>query len=106
MRGNTNLRMGILNIHNAAGLARAGLAGRRGADYALVVPVNTRNSSLVPSGATSTSSSSPRENSPSRIFSDSGSSMYRWIARFKRTRAVALVVPVLHQEVRRRHRSA
>ena len=48
----------------------------------MVVALGTRKASLAPSGATSTSISSPFENSPSRIFSDSGSSMKRWIARF------------------------
>ena len=42
---------------------------------------STRKSSFVPSGAASTSISSPRANSPNRIFSESGSSMYFWIDR-------------------------
>ena len=43
--------------------------------------LKARNASLSPSGARSTSISSPRTNSPVRIFSLSGSSMYRWMAR-------------------------
>lgn len=47
----------------------------------LAAGVVTRNSSFVPSAETATSTSSPFWNSASRIFSDSGSSMKRWIAR-------------------------
>src|SRR5207244_5478831 len=51
------------------------------ADHAFV-PESARNANRSLSGATSTSISSPRANSPTRIFSDSGSSTYFWIARF------------------------
>ena len=51
------------------------------ADHALE-PESARNPRRSLSGATSTSTSSPRANSPTRIFSDSGSSTYFWIARF------------------------
>ena len=46
------------------------------------VPVRARKARRSLSGATSTSISSPLANSPTRIFSDSGSSTYFWIARF------------------------
>src|SRR5207245_11624638 len=51
------------------------------ADHAFE-PESARNPSRSLSGATSTSISSPRANSPTRIFSESGSSTYFWIARF------------------------
>src|SRR5919107_1310134 len=47
--------------------------------YAFEALDRTLKSSLDPSAAASTSISSPRENSPRRIFSESGSSMYFWI---------------------------
>ena len=49
----------------------------------VLVGVMTLKSSFDPSAATSTSISSPFWNSPRRIFSESGSSMKRWIARFR-----------------------
>src|SRR4029077_12277996 len=56
-------------------------AEREPADHAFV-PESARNARRSLSGATSTSISSPRANSPTRIFSDSGSSTYFWMARF------------------------
>src|SRR5207253_15084 len=49
--------------------------------YALVLLARTLNSSASPAIVTWISSSSPRENSPTRILSESGSSTNRWIAR-------------------------
>jgi len=46
-------------------------------------PESALNARRSLSGATSTSISSPRANSPTRIFSESGSSTYFWMARFK-----------------------
>ncbi len=46
-------------------------------------PESARNARRSLSGATSTSISSPRAKSPTRIFSERGSSTYFWIARFK-----------------------
>src|SRR5712692_9259829 len=47
------------------------------------VPESARNARRSLSGATSTSISSPRANSPTRIFSDRGSSTYFCTARFR-----------------------
>src|SRR6266568_4295799 len=55
--------------------------GGKLADHAFE-PESARNANRSLSGATSTSTSSPRANSPTRIFSDSGSSTYFCIARF------------------------
>src|SRR5690606_18464533 len=57
-----------------------GSAGAWGRGQALD-PLRARKASRSPSGATSTSISSVRVNSPRRSFSLSGSSMYFWIAR-------------------------
>src|SRR5207249_10743868 len=84
--------------HDGVGGRRAGLALRPGrargqhdgtqndeerkpAGHAFE-PESARNPRRSLSGATSTSTSSPRANSPTRIFSESGSSTYFWMARF------------------------
>ena len=56
---------------------------------------STRKSSFVPSGDASTSISSPFENSPRRIFSESGSSMYFWIDRLSGRAPYASSYPFL-----------
>ena len=69
-----------LHPHSIGG-GRAGSDGAGAGRPQAWVPVSARKASRSPSGATSTSISSPRPNSPMRIFSLSGSSMYRWIDR-------------------------
>src|SRR5438094_577946 len=79
--GDSGRRLGgglALRAHGARGEERQTTQQddeRSCADHAFE-PESARNASRSLSGATSTSISSPRANSPTRIFSDSGSSTY------------------------------
>src|SRR5437667_1244510 len=83
--GGDRLRRGRLTLRARSGRGEYNRTHenneRELADHAFE-PESARNASRSLSGATSTSISSPRANSPTRIFSESGSSTYFWIARF------------------------